>query len=191
MAEPRTDLLQRIVDDVARHGLGDRSLRDLASAVGSSHRMLLYHFGSREGLVTAIVADVEARQRELMASTDVAADPGDVVREVWRRVSDPTMRPFVQLFFEATAYSSRQSDSARAATVSGLGDHGELTEAWIDEVVAMSNRTASSPNTTDIRLGIAVIRGLLVDVIAGGDLAGANESLERFLALWLHPRRRP
>jgi AcrR family transcriptional regulator len=193
MADPKNVLLQRIVDDVARNGLGDRSLRDLATAVRSSHRMLIYHFGSREGLVASIVAEVEARQRALMAGADLSADPTDVVRDVWRRVSDPRMRPFVQLFFEAAAYSSRQNDVERAGSntaVATLGSHGELTESWIDEVVAMSARTETSPNLADVRLGIAVIRGLLVDIIAGGDVAGATESLERFLAMWSRPRPR-
>ncbi len=190
MADPKNDLLQRIVDDVARRGLGDRSLRDLATAVGSSHRMLIYHFGSRVGLVAAIVADVEARQRTLMAATDPATDPSDVVRDVWRRVSDPQMRSFVQLFFEAAAYSSRQHDAARSrsgGSVSPLGSHGELTDTWIDEVVEMSAGATGSPNLTDVRLGIAVVRGLLVDILAGGDIAGATKSLERFLAMWSRP----
>jgi AcrR family transcriptional regulator len=193
MADAKTDLLNRIVDNVARNGVGDRSLRELATAVASSHRMLIYHFGSREGLVAAIVAEVETRQRALMAATDVTNDPSDVVRAVWQRVSDPQMRPFVQLFFEAAAYSSRRRDETRAGSSSStsvLGVHGELTESWIDEVTAMAARAASSPNPVDVRLGIAVIRGLLVDVISGGDIAGATESLECFLTLWSAPRRR-
>ena len=57
MNDARTRLLERIVADVGANGLGDRSLRDLAVAVGSSHRMLHYHFGSRAGVVTALVED--------------------------------------------------------------------------------------------------------------------------------------
>ncbi len=164
------------------HGIGDRSLRDLAAAVGSSHRMLLYHFGSRAGLVAAIVVEVEARQR----SCDVrrrpdpwAAEPVDVVRDVWQRVSDPQMRPFVQLFFEAVSYSSRRPAGSQ------LGDDGAVTQTWIDEVENMSARTERHADATEIRLGIAVIRGLLLDVIAGGDLDGATASLERFLSMWV------
>jgi AcrR family transcriptional regulator len=192
MADPRSDLLNRIVDDVARNGVGDRSLREVATAVGSSHRMLIYHFGSRAGLVAAIVAEVEARQRSLMATTDVTDDPNDVVRAVWQRVSDPRMRPFVQLFFEAAAYSSRRQDDARAGSSSSttvLGEHGELTASWIEEATAIAARAAGSPDPVYVRLGIAVIRGLLVDVISGGDIEGATESLERFLTLSSAPGR--
>jgi AcrR family transcriptional regulator len=191
-SDPKAVLLARIVDDVARNGLGDRSLRDLATAVGSSHRMLIYHFGSREGLVATIVGAVEAAQRALMASTDVSGDPLDVARDVWRRVSDPRMRPFIQLFFEAAAYASRMNDAnarrAEAArrpnTADGLGDSGELTTSWIDEVTTWSTRTGRVVDPVDVRLGIAVTRGLLVDVISGGDVEGATLALERFLSFW-------
>jgi AcrR family transcriptional regulator len=191
-SDPKAVLLARIVDDVARNGLGDRSLRDLATAVDSSHRMLIYHFGSREGLVTAIVGAVEAAQRALMASTDASDDPVEVVRGVWQRVSDPQVRPFVQLFFEAVAYASRMNDAhaqrAEAALrpniVEVLGDGDELTTSWIDAVTTWSTRNGRVVDPVDVRLGIAVTRGLLVDVLSGGDVESATQALERFLSFW-------
>ena len=47
---PRERLLAKAVDHVAAHGVADLSLRALAAALGTSHRMLLYHFGSKEQL---------------------------------------------------------------------------------------------------------------------------------------------
>jgi hypothetical protein len=49
----------------------------------------------------------------------------------------------------------------------------------------MSEQAGHRPDPTAVRLGIAVIRGLLLDVIAGGDLDGATASLERFLSMWV------
>lgn len=172
MADARHDLLDRIIDDVARTGLGDRSLRDLAAAVGSSHRMLLYHFGSRPGLVAAIVHEVERRQREFMTAAEPGDDPLAVARVMWRRVSDPELRPFVQLFFEVAAYASRAA---------GGGD--DLTLPWVDDAVAVSETLGQAADPVTIRLGVAVVRGLLVDVIGGGDLEGATAAFERYLEL--------
>ncbi len=201
MSDSRTDLLERVVDEVARHGLGDRSLRDLAAAVGTSHRMLHYHFGSRDGLVAAIVAEVETQQRALLADADPSTDPREVARAVWRRVSDPRMRPFVQLFFETAAYSSRVADAtptspavAARPAMSAPPDptmNSDLTTAWIEEQAALSMRMGTTADPIDVRLGIAVVRGLLLDIIAGGDVDAATASFERFVEMWLGPSSSP
>ena len=64
--ERRQELLDAVVEEFAVGGIGDRSLRDVAAAVGTSHRMLLHHFGSRNELLLAIVDQVERRQMALM-----------------------------------------------------------------------------------------------------------------------------
>ncbi|MFZ2501214.1 MAG: TetR/AcrR family transcriptional regulator, partial [Nocardioides sp.] len=97
----REDLLDRVIGYAATHGLADQSLREIAEGVGSSHRMLLYHFGSREGLVAAIVTRVEADQRVLLA--DLAArhtDPAALIRAQWALLTDPSTLPYVRLFYE-------------------------------------------------------------------------------------------
>ena len=171
----RHDLLERVVDDVTQHGIGDRSLRELAQAVGSSHRMLLYHFASREGLVAAIVDEVEARQRAALADAVASAPPDtppeDIVLQLWQQVSSEELRPFVRLFFEALAFAGRDAD-----------DH--LTATWLDQSEQLSRVLGGPVDAVDLRLGVAVVRGLLVDVVATGDTGPATESLLRYLAMW-------
>lgn len=172
MGIARDELLDRIVAEVARHGLADRSMRELAAGVGSSHRMLLYHFDSRDGLVAAIVAATEDAQRDTLRELAVEADsPADLVRQLWARVSSPELRPFVRLFFETLATQAR---SPAAAT--------DPTADWLDAVRGLGP-VADGYDDTDTRLGIAVMRGLLVDVLATGDVQAATAALERHLAL--------
>ncbi|GMU41049.1 MAG: TetR family transcriptional regulator [Chloroflexota bacterium] len=169
MPDVRTQLLERIVVEVAANGLADRSLRDLAEGVGSSHRMLLYHFGSRAGLVAAIVEATEAAQRAVLE--DLASqidDPADLVRALWARVSAPEMRPFVRLFYECVGVT---------------GGEG-LTDPWLQVSTAVGERIGIRTDRDELRLGVAVTRGLLIDVLATGDAAPATRSLERFLAMW-------
>jgi AcrR family transcriptional regulator len=47
---PRQLLAAAAIAIAMQGGIADLSLRELAAAIGTSHRMLLYHFGSREGL---------------------------------------------------------------------------------------------------------------------------------------------
>src|SRR4051812_37110241 len=68
-ATPRERLLAAALEHFGAHGIGDTSLRGIAEALGTSHRMLIYHFGSREGLLAEVTSEVEARQRALMTAT--------------------------------------------------------------------------------------------------------------------------
>src|SRR5262249_30023814 len=81
---PRERLLAAAVDYVAAHGIGEVSLRQLAAALGTSHRMLVYHFGSKEGLLVEVIRAVEARQRDVLA--DLATDADLPVDEQARRM---------------------------------------------------------------------------------------------------------
>ncbi|MCU0261505.1 MAG: TetR/AcrR family transcriptional regulator [Ilumatobacteraceae bacterium] len=175
MGRPRDDLLTSIVEEVAANGLADRSLRDIAEAVGSSHRMLLYHFGSHAGLVAAIVEHVEASQRAAMtAGATAATEPVEVVRSVWERTSAVETRPFVALFFEAVAYAARSGGA-------------DFTTPWIEEAAVTSRALGTELDPVEARIGTAVIRGLLIDVITTGDAGPATEALERFVSRWGPP----
>src|SRR6202008_3712914 len=80
--DARERLLAAAMDHVVEHGVGDLSLRGLAAALGTSHRMLSYHFGSREGLLIEVIRTVEAQQRAALATLllDEDAPPAEVMR---------------------------------------------------------------------------------------------------------------
>ncbi len=168
-SEPKAQLIELIVAEVAANGLADRSLRDLAEAVGSSHRMLLYHFGSRAGLVAAIVEAVESAQRAMLVElAGQVSDGPELVRALWVQVSSEPLRPFVRLFFECVAVTG------------GAG----LTDPWIDLSAEIAKRLGLDTSEEDVRVGVAVTRGLLIDVLATGDAAPATRALERFIEMW-------
>jgi len=62
-SQAREDLLAAAVRHALDGGIADLSLRQIAAAIGTSHRMLIYHFGSREGLLVAVTQAVEEQQR--------------------------------------------------------------------------------------------------------------------------------
>jgi AcrR family transcriptional regulator len=183
--EPKRRLLAAVIDRLAEHGLGDESLRGLATAVGSSHRMLIYHFGSKTGLLIEVVREMERRQLESVAelAAEIAADPtlggADLVRRYWRRVSDPALWPAERLFFELYG----QALQGRAGTTPFLDN---IVEAALGPLTEVTRRFGSAPDEAraDARLGIAVTRGLLLDLLATGDREGADAAMERFIAAY-------
>lgn len=178
MGDARDELLDRVMAEVLRGGITDRSLREIANAIGSSHRMLLYHFGSRAELVEAVVARVEADQRAALAElARIHTDPADLVRALWRQVTRPDVLPFARLFFETVAFQATRPGA------------DALTGPWLDATAPVSEQLGLAFDPVDIRLGVAVTRGLLVDVLVTGELDAATASLERFLSRW--PAVRP
>jgi AcrR family transcriptional regulator len=99
---PKEKLLAAVVEVALAGGIADKSLRSIAEAAGTSHRMLIHHFGSKEGLWVAIVGEVERRQRAILADMVPAPDvPVDeAMRAWWRHISDPSLWPNERLFYE-------------------------------------------------------------------------------------------
>lgn len=167
--DPRSQLLQRLIDEVAVSGLADRSLRDIAEAAGSSHRMVLYHFGSRAGLISAIVEATEAAQRATLERlAEHAESAEELVVALWREVSSESLRPLVRLFFECVGITG------------GTG----LTEPWLDVAKEITERVGEEYDADRIRLGVAVTRGLLIDVLASGSTVEADRALAAFTEMW-------
>jgi AcrR family transcriptional regulator len=171
-------LLEGAVTHVAEHGVGDLTLRGLATALGTSHRMLLYHFGSRDGLLVAIAAEVERQQREALADLDVTGAPDEVMRAMWARLSDPALWPFERLFFELYA-RALQGDPGAAPFLEGI------VEDWIAPLATIGAAAGIPEDVAraEARLGLAVYRGLLLDLLATGDREGVTAAVERFIEL--------
>ncbi len=182
MSKPdvRQELLDAAIDYVAEHGLADLSLRRLASELGTSHRMLSHHFGSKDGMWTAIVREVERRQLVMFA--ELEPDPSmsleDVLRGWWRHISDPSLWPNERLFFEV--YAKALHD--RPATDDFLAD---IVESWIGPAVEHAETMGVPPETaaTYARLGLAVTRGLLLDLLATRDRAAVDAAMEQWIVL--------
>ncbi|MEO3929776.1 TetR/AcrR family transcriptional regulator [Micromonosporaceae bacterium B7E4] len=177
--EVRGELLSRVVDRMAEQGVSALSLRRLAADLGTSHRMLIYHFGSKEGLLVEVVREIESRQRAALASLDFdpVDSPADAIRSMWRRLADPALWPYERLFFELYGQAV-QGYPGTTALLEGV------VESWLDLNVELAARRGVPAELarTHARLGLAVIRGLLLDLLATGDRAGTDAALEAFAA---------
>src|SRR5579862_786959 len=100
------ELRAAIVQYLVKHGIADLSLRPLAKAVGSSPRVLLYYFGSKEKIVIKALAEIRTRQRTTYAQMD-APSFGQACRAIWKHMSAPTSEPLFRLFFEAYGLALR------------------------------------------------------------------------------------
>jgi len=178
---PRERLLDGAIDYVAQHGLADVSLRSLAAALGTSHRMLIHHFGSKERLWVEIVRTVEARQRGLLAQ--ILPDPdqpvGEAMRAWWKHISDPALWPNERLFFEIYG----QALQGRPHTTELLDG---IVDDWLGPATEINVSLGVPPELAraHARLGVAITRGLLLDLLATRDVAAVDAAMEAFIDVY-------
>jgi AcrR family transcriptional regulator len=174
MSERRDDLLRRVVKAAADGGLARRSLRDFAAQVGTSHRMLIHHFGSRDGLMAAVVESVERDQNQRLG--ELPDDAAEAIRASWRRTSVPSLWPIERLFFECYARGAQ-----------GEAPFDRLVPALVEQTLAaVSSRpdvAADDEGRAGARLGLAVIRGLLLDLVATGNRKATDRALELYASM--------
>jgi AcrR family transcriptional regulator len=133
--------------------------------------MLLHHFGSRDELLLAIVEEVERRQAATLP--ELPPDPADAVAAMWANLRRHDLRPFERLFFECYA---------RAAQ--GEAPFTRLLPSAVDRwLAAVDEHTRGAVEPALARLGLAVTRGLLLDLVATGDDEGVDAALAHFVSL--------
>jgi AcrR family transcriptional regulator len=179
-ADPRRrlELLDAIVDHLSAHGVAELSLRPLAKAVGSSPRVLLYYFGSKEDLLVKALARLRERQRATYAQMKSAQwkTPSEACRAIWRHMSAPGYEPLFRLFFEAYTLALRHPKQFRDFLRTAVDD-------WLEFLSAPLLRSGVTPR--DARAHATVVlagfRGFMLDYCASRDRA----RLDRAVDLWL------
>ena len=171
--DPRSRLVAAAVELLGREGIADRSLRSLAGSLGTSHRMLLYHFGSRDGLLAAVTSAVEERQRRVLAATyDEQRPPLEAAADYWEQVVTETLR-YGPLFFELAAHAMQGRPHAASL-------RGELIGAWLPPLTALVRRLGVPEDQAEAhaRLALGAARGLLLDLLVSGDRDGVAEAAD-------------
>jgi AcrR family transcriptional regulator len=176
----RDRLLAAAAEHVAAHGVGELTLRGLAAGIGTSHRMLIYHFGSKQRLLVEVIKLVEQRQRDALAEIELEAglSATAIARAVWRRLSAPELAANERLFFEIYG----QALQGRPGTTSLLDG---IVDSWLAPVLELLDRLGFPHEhaAAQARLGIAVTRGLLLDLLATGERAACDAAMEQYIRL--------
>jgi AcrR family transcriptional regulator len=173
-------LLERAYEYVLANGLADLSLRPLAAAVGSSPRVLLFLFGSKDGLVRAILA--RARQEEMALLQQVRAegsgDLADLATAVWQWLSAPERRRLLVLWSESYVGSLVSPEGPWA------GFALDTVEDWLGLLAeAQPPRRRHGPTAAAERtLVLALLRGALLDLLATGDEERTTAAVQHALA---------
>jgi AcrR family transcriptional regulator len=171
--------LRAILEYVLEFGIADLSLRPLGEYVAASPRTLLYHFGSKEQLVVAALEEANARQLRLLDvwyERSAEHDARTILLRAWQWLAAPRHDRLLRLLFETSGYALR--DRKRYAGVL----RGASTQ-WIPPFErALADRGFSAERATALAtLVVAVIRGLLFEMLATGERARAERAFRSFI----------
>ncbi|MGH8862820.1 MAG: TetR family transcriptional regulator [Jatrophihabitantaceae bacterium] len=188
----KVELLEAAYSYITRHGLVGMSLRPLADAIGSSPRVLLFLFGSKDELIHALLARARADQLTMLAELDAHRDGGprraaqaaqgtELVRtalRVWQWLAAPDHRGLLALWAEGYARSlidpTGPWESFARSTV----------EDWLDILAAAQPRPwrRTAAGRTERTVALAVLRGALLDLLATGDTRRTTAAVRAYFA---------
>ncbi|WP_158891835.1 TetR/AcrR family transcriptional regulator [Amycolatopsis anabasis] len=173
----RAVTLAKATDYVLGQGLSGLSLRPLAAALGTSTRMLLYDFGSKEKLVSEVLAEARRRLSAQLAEyldTVEDASRAGMLGAIWEWLTDAENTPYLRLFFEVQAHALTHPEA--------YADGGRaLVTDWLDFFGDQARPDRLDPAAAT--LVVATLRGLLLDRFLSGDVRRTDEALARFTAL--------
>ena len=169
----RARLRDQAVDYVLAHGLQELALRPLAKVLKTNARMLIYHFGSREGLMRQILAGLREREDDrIQAWFQTGEKPRtlpEFLRWYWKRASVPRGRPAIRIIFELYALALRNSQEYPGVLEDPL-------VYW--QKLAKQAGISSNLEAVEATLLLACTRGLLLDLCATGDRTRVGRAME-------------
>jgi AcrR family transcriptional regulator len=177
-AARREALLERILDYVCEHGLSDLSLRPLAKAVGSSPRVLLYYFKSKDELIVEIMDAARARQAAQLATVKFGGNLSarEICSLCWQMMSDERYEALYRLSYETFAMALQNPQRFPGYADRAIGDWLRFISA--PSIAAGAPRDDAFAFATMILAGF---RGFLMDLVATRERERVNRGVE----LWL------
>jgi AcrR family transcriptional regulator len=173
------ELLELAYRYVLAHGLADMSLRPLAKAIGSSPRVLLYLYGSKDELIRALLGRARADELAAIGAWQEAESPADLIdtaRQVWDWLSAENHRHLLGLWVEAYGRSLVDPDGPWA------GFAAQTVQDWLGLLASRQppprrGRAGAAERTAVL----AMLRGAMLDLLATGDLARTSRAVDLVL----------
>jgi AcrR family transcriptional regulator len=179
----REELIELAYRHVLKHGLADMSLRPLAKTVGSSPRVLLFLFGSKDDLVRALLA--RARADELRAidafhQDSHSVDVSTAAAQVWDWLAAPEHRSLLTLWVEAYARSLVDPSGPWE------GFARQTVDDWLELLGScqVPGRRRSAAGAAERTMILALLRGALLDLLATGDVKRTTRAVTCQLDAW-------
>jgi AcrR family transcriptional regulator len=169
----RAEWLDGMAQHVLTHGLTHASLRPLAQAVGTSDRMLIYHFGSKDGVIGALLHHLAGG---FVAGLEAALPPGRAVSvpaclaEVVALLRDPGMAGYGRVWLDILSAAAGGAVAHRQAGQEIMAGFA----AWLE---------ARLPEGTEDAADVAAALLTLIEGVIVMDSVGQSALADRAVAI--------
>ncbi|MDP5227992.1 MULTISPECIES: TetR/AcrR family transcriptional regulator [Arthrobacter] len=176
--ERKSELMHDILLYLQDKSIADLTFRTLAEGLGISSYVLVYHFGSREELISQIVHAIEARPAEVLDPEMVKADRDEFAAWLWNAWKIGLREYGMQL--QRLHFEAAMQDAVLEAP---RGNGGALFTSWVEAVHEwlVNQGLKDEAAWRSARLFVAALTGLRYGVVVTGDRDGATESFDRLL----------
>ena len=172
-------LLEQCLATAIEHGGLDTSINSMAKRIGTSGRMLVYHFGSKQELEQQIIGLLEIRLREKLWASQSTSLPGvegvaTSLLEMWKHLTAPEMQGLLKLTMELHQ-RAMQGDSETQRFLE------RESQQWITSLLQLTN---------DKAIAVALFhlfQGAILDFLTTGNARRGQQTLETFMATWQTP----
>jgi AcrR family transcriptional regulator len=178
---------ERLLDKTIAHlvSVGDprESLRSIAEAIGTSHRMLQYHFGSKERLLgSAFVKLTQNYVESVDGGLPVPTSRAEYVREAWKVYRQPENFVMLELLLAVTNPAAGAVNDESLMVV--------MSSGWSEELVRLGIEEGLTPERAEneARLIRNAWRGLHEDLYGTNQGAAVDAAVE-VLIEWIQPPR--
>jgi AcrR family transcriptional regulator len=177
VTERKAEILEKLIDYLLTHGPVDLSLRPMAAAVGSSARLLIFHFGSKDELLLQVLHEIQRRMQDSFSALLQAPATGRglaPMRAFWNWAIKEENLHHLRLFYEIHVLASRGAGVFASSAKEGSRNMMEMVKA------ALPAPLRSAPAAT---LFCAVFDGLFLELVISGDVKRTTRSIDLFVQM--------
>lgn len=177
MSSRKIELLDASLRYLVEHGVASASLRPMAAALGTSPRILMFHFKSKEGLLQDVFEHLNSRLQaslRTMTSTNINSSRVPPLKRFWQWATGKENFPYFRLLYEAQIVALQNPNEYGRYLKKASGD-------W--QAAALELMSPSLKSKAMASLCIAVFDGLMLERMSGGDMPRLTESLDLFIAM--------
>lgn len=170
--QKKEELLEQCLAAAIEAGALDSSINAIARKIGTSGRMLVYHFGSKQELERQLIGLLETRLREKLwsfqgISIGEAASPAESLLAMWSHLTSPEMHGLLKLTMELNQRAI-QGDSETQHFLE------QESQKWVDSLFDLTN-----DKTTALSI-FHVFQGAILDFLTTGNAQRGHQSIKAF-----------